>query len=92
MEGCVAPASVPNPAMSNDCDVIVLGSGAAGLTAALAAHESGAHVRVIERFDRVGGTSAISGGVIWVADKYKTVIFANFCTSHFFLTKFSNIS
>ena len=54
--------------MSNDCDVIVLGSGAAGLTAALAAHESGAKVRVIERFDRVGGTSAISGGVIWVAD------------------------
>ena len=61
-------ASVPNRAMSNDCDVIVLGSGAAGLTAALAAHESGAHVRVIERFDRVGGTSAVSGGVIWVAN------------------------
>ena len=54
--------------MNNDCDVIVLGSGAAGLTAALAAHESGARVRVIERFDRVGGTSAVSGGVIWVAD------------------------
>ena len=54
--------------MSEECDVIVLGSGAAGLTAALAAHEAGAAVRVIERFDRVGGTSAVSGGVIWVAD------------------------
>ncbi len=54
--------------MSEECDVIVLGSGAAGLTAALAAHESGAKVRVMERFDRVGGTSAVSGGVIWVAD------------------------
>ena len=54
--------------MSEQTDVIVLGSGAAGLTAALAAHESGAKVRVIERFDRIGGTSAISGGVIWVAD------------------------
>ena len=54
--------------MSEQTDVIVLGSGAAGLTAALAAHESGAKVRVIERFDRVGGTSAVSGGVIWVAD------------------------
>ena len=54
--------------MSEQTDVIVLGSGAAGLTAALAAHESGAKVRVIERFDRVGGTSAVSGGVIWVAN------------------------
>ncbi|QGN54281.1 FAD-dependent oxidoreductase [Novosphingobium sp. Gsoil 351] len=54
--------------MNEETDVIVLGSGAAGLTAALAAHESGARVRLIERFDRVGGTSAVSGGVIWVAD------------------------
>jgi len=54
--------------MSDICDVIVLGSGAAGLTAALAAHSAGADVRVIERFDRIGGTSAVSGGVIWVAD------------------------
>lgn len=52
----------------DECDVVVMGSGAAGMTAALAAHEAGAHVRLIERFDRVGGTSAISGGVIWVAD------------------------
>ena len=52
--------------MTEECDVIVLGSGAAGLTAALAAHDSGARVRLVERFDRVGGTSAVSGGVIWV--------------------------
>lgn len=58
----------PNCIMSDICDVIVLGSGAAGLTAALAAHSAGADVRVIERFDRIGGTSAVSGGVIWVAD------------------------
>lgn len=54
--------------MIEECDVIVLGSGAAGITAALAAHESGADVRLIERFDRVGGTAAVSGGVIWTAD------------------------
>ena len=64
---------VPNRGMIDQCDVIVLGSGAAGLTAALAAHESGAHVRVIERFDRVGGTSAISGGVIWAANNPRQV-------------------
>lgn len=49
-----------------DCDVIVLGCGAAGMTAALAAHDAGAKVQIIERFDKIGGTAAISGGVIWV--------------------------
>jgi 3-oxosteroid 1-dehydrogenase len=53
--------------MDADCDVLILGTGAAGLAAALAAHESGAKVAIVERFDRVGGTSAVSGGVIWVA-------------------------
>jgi succinate dehydrogenase/fumarate reductase flavoprotein subunit len=52
----------------DECDVIVLGTGAAGMTAALSAHEACARVRLVERFDRVGGTSAVSGGVIWVAD------------------------
>ena len=51
-----------------DCDVIVLGCGAAGMTAALAAHEAGAKVEIVERFDRIGGTAAVSGGVIWVPD------------------------
>lgn len=51
-----------------DVDVIVLGCGAAGMTAALAAHEAGASVALIERFDRIGGTAAVSGGVIWVAN------------------------
>ena len=49
-------------------DVIILGCGPAGMTAALAAHEAGAKVALIERFDRIGGTGAVSGGVIWVAD------------------------
>ncbi len=33
----------------------------------MAAHEAGASVAILERFDRIGGTGAISGGVIWVA-------------------------
>lgn len=52
----------------SDIDVIILGCGAAGMAAALAAHEAGAKVALVERFDRIGGTAAISGGVIWVAD------------------------
>jgi succinate dehydrogenase/fumarate reductase flavoprotein subunit len=50
----------------SEVDVIILGTGAAGMTAALAAHEVGAKVALIERFDRIGGTAAISGGVIWI--------------------------
>ena len=47
-------------------DVVVLGSGAAGLTAALAAHLSGADVGIYEKSDVLGGSSAISGGVPWI--------------------------
>ena len=49
-----------------EVDVAVLGSGASGLVAALAAADAGASVAVLERSDRVGGTSAISGGIAWV--------------------------
>ncbi|AOL93244.1 FAD-dependent oxidoreductase [Porphyrobacter sp. LM 6] len=51
-----------------EADVIILGTGASGMAAALAAHEAGASVLLVEKYDRIGGTSAISGGVIWVAD------------------------
>ena len=47
-------------------DTIVLGTGAAGLTAAIAAHEGGAKVGVFEKAETVGGTSAWSGGQIWI--------------------------
>jgi succinate dehydrogenase/fumarate reductase flavoprotein subunit len=52
----------------SEVDVIILGTGAAGMAAAIAAHDAGASVALVERWDRIGGTSAISGGVIWVAD------------------------
>ncbi len=52
--------------MSDAPSVIVVGSGAAGLAAALAAAGSGADVVVLERAGSVGGTSAMSGGVVWL--------------------------
>src|SRR3954466_11007514 len=47
-------------------DVVVLGTGAAGLAAAIAAHDGGARVAVFEKADKVGGTSAWSGGMVWI--------------------------
>ena len=46
--------------------MVVLGSGAAGLTAALAAAAGGADVGLYEKADVLGGTTAISGGIVWV--------------------------
>lgn len=51
---------------SFDADVVVLGGGAAGLTAALAAAQTGATVTLFEKGAVLGGSSAISGGVPWI--------------------------
>ena len=49
-----------------DYDLIVVGSGAGALLAAIAAHDGGLRPLVIEKTNMVGGTSALSGGGIWI--------------------------
>ncbi|WP_136636857.1 FAD-dependent oxidoreductase [Pseudooceanicola onchidii] len=49
----------------DDCDLLVAGSGAAGLTAALAAARQGLKVILCEKAHVLGGTTAWSGGWIW---------------------------
>jgi 3-oxosteroid 1-dehydrogenase len=46
-------------------DIVIVGSGAAGLTAALTAAAQGRSAVVVEKADRFGGSTARSGGGIW---------------------------
>ncbi|MFN0044442.1 MAG: FAD-dependent oxidoreductase [Alphaproteobacteria bacterium] len=48
-----------------ETDLAIIGSGAGGLAAALAARLAGLTVTVFEKSTLVGGTSTLSGGLIW---------------------------
>jgi len=47
-------------------DVVVVGSGSAGAMAALRAADRGLKVLIVEKAHKFGGTSATSGGVMWI--------------------------
>ncbi|MGH6776664.1 MAG: FAD-dependent oxidoreductase [Bradyrhizobium sp.] len=49
-----------------ECDVLVVGSGAAGLSAAITAGHHGLKVLIVEKEPRFGGTTARSGGWLWI--------------------------
>ncbi len=47
-------------------DFVIAGSGGGGMVAALAAADAGAEVLVLEKQDKVGGSTCMSGGVVWI--------------------------
>ena len=49
-----------------EVDALVVGSGAGGMAAALTAREEGLDVLLVEKTDRIGGSTAISGGALWI--------------------------
>ncbi|WP_353475054.1 FAD-dependent oxidoreductase [Salipiger sp. H15] len=61
-----AASDQPRPALPERVDLIVLGSGAAGLGAALTAALGGLDCLVLEHRGTLGGTSARSSGTVWV--------------------------
>ena len=50
-----------------DTDVLVIGAGAAGFTAAIAAKNAGADVILIEKQDLLGGSTMVSAGIVYAA-------------------------
>ena len=55
---------------SDSYDVVILGSGIAGLAGALAAHEFGLQPIVLEKAPALGGGTVHSYGLIWVGQNY----------------------
>lgn len=51
-------------------DVIVVGSGASALTAAITAEHNGMKTLVTEKLDKWGGSSAYSGGGLWIPNNF----------------------
>ncbi|WP_157269039.1 FAD-dependent oxidoreductase [Azohydromonas aeria] len=55
-----------NHSGAQHCDLLVIGSGAGGLSTAITARKHGLDVVVIEKDSVFGGTTAFSGGVLWI--------------------------
>lgn len=48
------------------CDIVIVGSGIGGLTATIAAKLAGLNPILLEKLPQIGGSSALSGGVLWL--------------------------
>ena len=68
------PASEPATTVSQDeetvVDVLVVGAGGAGMSAALAAKKQGLDVLLVEKSEYFGGSTARSGGGVWIPGNY----------------------
>jgi 3-oxosteroid 1-dehydrogenase len=51
-------------------DILIIGSGAGAMTTAICAHDRGAGTLIIEKTDQYGGSSAMSGGSLWIPNNH----------------------
>ena len=51
-------------------DILVVGSGGGAMTAALCAHDRGASTLLIEKDEQYGGSTAMSGGALWIPNNH----------------------
>ncbi len=58
---------------AREVDLLVLGAGAGGMSAALAASIMGLDVLVCEKTSQVGGTAATSAGTIWIPENRQSI-------------------
>lgn len=63
---------VENPATETSCDVVVVGSGGGGFAAAITARKLGLSVVMVEKDKVFGGTTARSGGALWIPDNHRS--------------------
>ncbi len=56
--------TTPDQSWDMEVDVLVVGAGACGLAAAIAAHDAGVQVAILEKRDRPGGNSSLSTGSV----------------------------
>ena len=58
---------------NNEYDVVVVGSGGSGLSAAIRAHDLGLRVVILEAYNKVGGSTAFSAGQVWAGRNHLMV-------------------
>ena len=68
LAGCNASSEQPDWDLTTD--VVIVGSGAAALAAAVTARNQGASVVMLEKSSVIGGTTAKSGGVAWIPNNF----------------------
>lgn len=64
MTQALVQAAGEAPAWDLEVDVLVIGAGACGMAAAIAAHDAGAQVAIVEKRERPGGNSSLSTGSV----------------------------